>query len=207
MATKTLADWAINLQYSDLPPVVIRAAVKSFYNWFGCAIGGSNYEAVDIAIKSLSPLFGKPTSSIIGRSEKADAQHAALINGISSHVHDYDDTHLATIIHPTAPVASALLAYAETQSQVSSSDFILALVVGIETECKLGLAVFPAHYDIGWHITSTAGTIGATVEVGKLMKLDSDSMINAIGVASSQVTGLREHFGSHTKAFHAGRAA
>lgn len=80
----------------------------------------------------------------------ADAQHAALINGIASHVHDYDDTHLQTIIHPTAPVASALLAYAEMKGGVSGEAFILALVAGVEAECKLGLAVWPEHYDVGW---------------------------------------------------------
>jgi aconitate decarboxylase len=81
---------------------------------------------------------------------KIDAQHAALINGIASHVHDYDDTHLDTIIHPTGPVASALLAAAEWRTGVSGQDFIAALVAGIEAECKVGLAVWPEHYDVGW---------------------------------------------------------
>jgi 2-methylcitrate dehydratase PrpD len=80
---------------------------------------------------------------------KIDAQHAALINGIASHVHDYDDTHLDTIIHPTGPVASALLAAAEWRKGVSGQDFIAALVAGIEAECKVGLAVWPDHYDVG----------------------------------------------------------
>ena len=83
-------------------------------------------------------------------SRKADAQHAALINGIASHVHDYDDTHLDTIIHPTGPVASALLAVAEWKRGVSGKDLIVALVAGIEAECKVGLAVWPEHYDLGW---------------------------------------------------------
>jgi len=207
MATQQLATWAVNLQYSDLPESVIRAATRSFYNWYGCAIGGSNHEAVLITKKAMRPFFGRSTSTLIGQGAKADAQHAALINGIASHVHDYDDTHLDTIIHPTAPVASAALAYAEFQGEASGKDLILAIVAGIEAECKLGLAVLPTHYDVGWHITSTTGAIGAAVAVGKLMKLDAGAMRNAIGVAAAQVTGLREMFGSHTKAFHAGRAA
>jgi aconitate decarboxylase len=207
MATQLLADWASNLQLSDLPEPVIKAAVRSFYNWYGCAIAGSNHEAVTITEKALRPFFGKETSTLIGLGSYADAQHGALINGISSHVHDYDDTHLDTIIHPTAPVASAALAYANYVSGVSGKDLILAIVAGIETECKLGLAVWPTHYDIGWHITSTVGAVGAAVAVGKLMRLDTEAMRNAIGVAAAQVTGLREMFGSHTKAFHAGRGA
>lgn len=134
------------------------------------------------------------------------------MNGIASHVHDYDDTHLDTIIHPTGPVASALLAAAEFQSRtsgvrVSGKDFLVALVAGIEVECKLGLAVWPQHYDVGWHITSTTGSIGAAVAVSKILKLNREKIVQSIGVAATQVVGLREMFGSHTKSFHPGRAA
>jgi aconitate decarboxylase len=75
-----------------------------------------------------------------------------LINGISSHVHDYDDTHLDTIIHPTGPVASALLAVAEWKWKqgISGTQFLTTLVAGIEAECKVGLDVWPEHYNVGW---------------------------------------------------------
>lgn len=138
---------------------------------------------------------------------RTDAQHAALLNGIASHVHDYDDTHLDTIIHPTGPVASALLAVAEWKGGFSGTEFLLALTAGIEAECKVGLAVWPEHYDVGWHITSTAGSIGAAVAVSKLLSLSTTQTAHAIGLAATQVVGLREMFGSHTKSFHPGRAA
>lgn len=152
MATEHLASWAVSLQYADLPPAVIQAAERSFYNWTGCALGGSQHPTTTTALKALAPFFGPSTSKILGHAErKADASHAALINGIASHVHDYDDTHLETIIHPTGPVASALLAQAEALGKnVSGEEFILALVAGIEAECKVGLAVWPKHYDVGW---------------------------------------------------------
>ncbi|KAK6381027.1 hypothetical protein LTS17_005228 [Exophiala oligosperma] len=216
MATISIANWAVSLEYTSLPQGVIRAATRSFYNWAGCALGGSNHRTTTTALKALSPFFGPSTSSILGRAnggggdslpKRADASHAALINGIASHVHDYDDTHLETIIHPTGPVASALLAQAEAQGNVSGKDFILALVAGVEAECKVGLAVWPKHYDIGWHITSTTGSIGAAVAVGKLLKLTPEQMAHAIGIAATQVTGLREMFGSDTKSFHVGRSA
>lgn len=205
MATKTLADWAVNLQ--TIPASTHRAAARSLYNYIGCTIGGSNHQTLTKARNALEPLFGRPTSTLLGTSSQCDLQHAALLNGIASHVHDYDDTHLATIIHPTGPVASAVLAYAEYQGSVTGEEVILALVAGIEASCKLGLAVWPEHYDIGWHITSTTGSIGASVGVGKLMKLSETQMAHAIGVAAVQVTGLREMFGSDTKSFHPGRAA
>ncbi|KAH0842380.1 hypothetical protein AYO21_00006 [Fonsecaea monophora] len=222
MATLRLAAWSASLQLTDLPAPVVQAAVRSFYNWTGCALGGSNHRTTTTALEALAPFFGKPTSSILGHQSsssstsspgdngngKADASHAALINGIASHVHDYDDTHLETIIHPTGPVASALLAQAEALGKpVGGDDFIVALVAGIEAECKVGLAVWPKHYDIGWHITSTTGSIGAAVAVGKLLSLTTEQMAHAIGIAATQVTGLREMFGSDTKSFHVGRAA
>ncbi|KAK3064843.1 hypothetical protein LTS18_003463 [Coniosporium uncinatum] len=209
MATEKLAKWAISLSYSDLPESNVRAAVRGFYNWAGCAIGGSLLPATTNVHSSLEPFFGPPQSSLLGSqgSKKADAQHAALLNGIASHGHDYDDAHLDTIIHPTGPVASALLAVSEWKKPVSGRDFILALLAGIEAECKLGLTVWPHHYDIGWYIISPTGSVGAAVVVGKVLGLDVVAMQHAIGVAATQVMGLREMFGSHTKSFHPGRGA
>ncbi|KAJ6519212.1 2-methylcitrate dehydratase [Mycena sanguinolenta] len=208
MATEKLASWAVNLSYNSLPPEVIQAAVSSFYNWVGCAIGGALHPTTTTASDALAPFFGKATSSLLGqKGARTDASHAALINGIASHVHDYDDTHLSTIIHPTGPVASALFAQAEALGGVKGDDFILALVAGIEAECKLGMGVWPKHYDIGWHITSTVGSIGAAVAVGKLLRLERTPMQHAISIAATQVTGLRDMFGTDTKSFHVGRAA
>ncbi|GAB1731276.1 hypothetical protein NU195Hw_g4245t1 [Hortaea werneckii] len=209
MATKNLAAWACHLNPGTLPSTVKHAAVRSLYNYMGCAIGGSRHPAVEKAYTTFEPFFGPASSTIYGHSgtTRTDAQHASLLNGIASHVHDYDDTHLATIIHPTGPVASALLAYAEYRGGVSGEDLLCALVAGIEASCKVGLGVWPSHYDIGWHITSSTGSIGAAVGVGKLMKLDEEQMAHAIGLAAVQVIGLREMFGSDTKSFHPGRAA
>ncbi|KAF4494147.1 immune-responsive 1 [Fusarium agapanthi] len=209
MATRRLATWSHNLQFSDIPEDVIRAASRSFYNWVGCTIAGSRHEATKIAHQTLSPFFGPPTASLLGHhgASRLDAQHAALINGIASHVHDYDDTHLDTIIHPTGPVASALLAVAEWRGDISGKQFITALVAGIEAECKAGLAVWPEHYDVGWHITSTVGSIGAAVAASKVLGPSPTKTTHAIGLAATQVTGLREMFGSHCKSFHVGSAA
>ncbi|KAI1396293.1 2-methylcitrate dehydratase PrpD [Hypoxylon fuscum] len=220
MATLELASWATNLTYANLTTSVVDAAVKSLYNWAGCAIGGFAQAAPQIALNtSLGMGFGgPPTASILGLNASssdggygfADAQLAAFVNGIASHVDDYDDTHLAVTIHPTGVVASALLAITEYQSSsaapVSSADFLTAFVAGIEAELKLGLSVYPEHYDVGWHITSTTGSIGAAVAVGKLLGLDTAHLQHAIGIASTQVVGMQAFFGSDTKSFHIGRA-
>ena len=132
--------------------------------------------------------------------------HAALVNGISSHVLDYDDTHLKTIIHPAGPVASALTAFAEYRP-VSGAEFMNALVLGCEVECRIGNAVYPEHYAMGWHITGSTGVFGAAAATGRLLKLDEQHMAWALGLAASQPVGLKVQFGSITKSFHPGRAA
>jgi 2-methylcitrate dehydratase PrpD len=204
--TKALADYVVQAQPADLPAAVTKEATRTFVNWLGCAVGGAHHETLDIAIAALTPFAGAGTASVLGRTERTDPLHAALFNGVSSHIFDFDDTHLRTVIHPAGPVASALLAFAEHRP-VSGADFLNALVLGIEVECRIGNAVYPAHYDIGWHITGTTGVFGAAAAVGKLLKLDAQRLSWAFGLAATQPVGLREMFGTMTKSFHPGRAA
>jgi 2-methylcitrate dehydratase PrpD len=204
--TETLANWVVDLRGENIPDEVRHEGLRTFVNWIGCAVGGADHETVDCALAAVTPFAGTPTSTVIGRGERLDAPHAALMNGISSHVLDFDDTHLKTIIHPAGPVASALLALAEVRP-VSGKDFLTALVVGVEVECRIGNAVYPHHYDRGWHITGTAGVFGAAAAVGKLVGLDAQRMRWALGLAGTQSSGFREMFGTMTKSFHPGRAA
>lgn len=204
--TRTLARYLVAARPGDLPAPVRDHAVRTFLNWLGCAVGSCRHEAVDIAIRTLAPFSGPAQASILGRDERMDIFNAALINGISSHVFDFDDTHLKTVIHPAGPVASAIFALAEYRS-VSGAEFIHALALGVEAECRIGNAVYPDHYDRGWHITGSAGVFGAAAAVGKLLDLDEEQMVWALGIAASQPVGLREQFGTMTKSFHPGRAA
>src|SRR5206468_8056948 len=100
----------------------------------------SRHQTVEIAASALQPFSGPSQASLFGRHERFDVMNAAFINGVSSHIFDYDDTHLKTIIHPAGPVASAILALSEMQP-VSGRDFVNALVLGVETECRIGNAV------------------------------------------------------------------
>ena len=204
--TRILAKYVVSARLEDIPAPVRKEATRTLLNWVGCTLGGSRNEAVGIAVAALSPFFGQAQASLLGRKERMDIFHAALINGISSHVLDFDDTHLRTIIHPAGPVASAILALSEYQV-VAGGDFLNALVLGVEVECRIGNAVYPAHYDTGWHITGTTGVFGAAAAVGKLLGLSEPQMVWALGLAATQPVGLREMFGSMTKSFHPGRAA
>ena len=204
--TRALARYLVTATYDDLPADVRKQGVRTLLNWVGVAIGGSRHETVEIAVSALSPFSGPPQASLLGRHERFDIMNAAFINGVSSHIFDFDDTHLKTIIHPAGPVVSAILALSEMQ-QVSGKDFLNALVLGVETECRIGNAVYPNHYDVGWHITGTAGVFGSAAAIGKLMNLSEQQMVWALGLAASQPVGLRESFGSMNKSFNPGRAA
>lgn len=204
--TRMLAEWIVALKIQDVPDAVRAEGLRTFVNWFGCAIGGANHETADNAIKALAPFAGRDQAGIIGRTERFDVLHSALLNGITSHVLDFDDTHLKTIIHPAGPVASAVMAVAEYRP-MHGSELLNALIVGIEVECRIGNAVYPHHYDRGWHITGTAGVFGAAAAVSKLLHLDVERTVWALGIAATQSSGLREMFGTMCKSFHPGRAA
>lgn len=204
--TRTLARYVVSAKFADLPSAVRKEAARTLLNWVGCTVGGSHHETVDAAVSALAPFSGPAQASILGRKERFDILHAALINGISSHVLDYDDTHARNIIHPAGPVISAILALCEHR-MVSGSDFVNALVAGIDVECRIGNAVYPQHYDTGWHITGTAGVFGAAAAAGKLLGLSEQQMLWALGLAAAQPVGLQEMFGTMTKSFHPGRAA
>lgn len=204
--TAELAEWIVGLGTGDIPDEVRTEGVRTFVNWIGCAVGGADHPTVDAALRALAPFSGPAKATVLGRGERLDIMHAALVNGISSHVLDYDDTHLKTIIHPAGPVASALLALAEERS-ISGADFLAALIVGVEVECRLGNAVYPEHYDVGWHITGTTGVFGAAAACGRVMGLSPQQMRWALSLAATQSSGLREMFGTMTKSFHPGAAA
>jgi 2-methylcitrate dehydratase PrpD len=204
--TQILASYVRDSRLEDIPADVRHEARRALVNYVGCAVGGSLHPAVDLAIQALGPYSGPATASVLGRGERLDPLHASLMNGISSHVYDYDDTTPKNYSHPSSPVASALFAYASVHP-VRGRDFAEAFILGFEAESRVANAVYPAHYDAGWHITGTSGVFGAATAIGKLLGLSVQEMVWAIGLAATQASGLREMFGSMAKAFHPGRSA
>ena len=204
--TRTLARWLVNADAHDVPAQTRHEGVRSIVNWLGCAVGAAQHEAVEAALAALLPFAGPPQATVLGRGERTDILNAALMNGITSHVFDFDDTHLPTIIHPSGPVASAIFALCEYRP-VSGAELLHAFILGVEAECRIGNAVYPEHYDVGWHITGTAGVFGAAAAAGRLLGLSEQQMTWALGIAGTQSSGLREMFGTHSKSMHPGLAA
>jgi 2-methylcitrate dehydratase PrpD len=212
--TQLLAQFVATHPSRGWSDAVDHEAHRTFMNWLGCAVGAANHEAAEAALAAVRMLEPAPQATVLGRSERVDMASAALINGITSHTFDFDDTHLKTIIHPAGPVASALLALAERQGTspgetpgVSGRELIDALVLGIDVSCRVGNMMYPEHYDRGWHITGSTGMLGAAAGCARLLKLDVHQTQMALGIAASQPVGMREQFGTMTKPFHPGGAA
>jgi 2-methylcitrate dehydratase PrpD len=204
--TETLAQYVATARWEDIPPEVRHQAKRSFMNLFAVALAGCRTEPVEIALGSLAEFSGGRQATVIGRAERIDALSAAFLNAASANVHDFCDTHLRTVIHPTAPVAPALLALAELR-RVSGPDLLLAFILGNEVQARIGLAISPEHYDKGWHITSTCGVFGAAAGAGKLLEFTAQQLVSALGTASTQSSGLCECLGMPAKSVSVGNAA
>lgn len=204
--TRQLAAWVAAHRAADIPADITHEARRALLNYLAATLGGCRHEAVDIAVRSVLPFSGPPTARLIGRGEKCDPLHAAFINGISSHVDDFDDTTPKNYIHPTAPVASALFAYGSA-NPISGADLLHAFVLGFDVTSRVGNVVYPWHYEAGWHITATAGVFGAAAAIAKVRGLSAQHTVWALGLAATQSAGVRETFGSMAKAMHPGIAA
>jgi 2-methylcitrate dehydratase PrpD len=204
-AARVLARYAVDTSQADIPAAVLHEAKRSLLNWVGCAVGGSRHPAVNKALAALLPFAASEQCTLFGRHERTDALHAALINGLSAHVLDFDDTHLRTLLHPSVPVASALLAVSERQ-RLSGRNFLCAFIIGVEIECRIANAIWFAH-NSHWYITGTAGVFGAAAAVARVLGLNETQTTHALGIASAQAAGTREMAGTMTKAFIHGRAA
>ena len=206
LVTRTLARFVATHPSRGWNDEVEREAHRTLLNWVGCAVGAARHESVQAALAAVAMLQPAAQATVLGRSDKVDMASAALLNGISSHTFDFDDTHLKTIIHPAGPVASAVLALAEV-TRASGRAIIDSLVLGIDVACRVGNMMYPEHYDRGWHITGSTGMLGAAAGCARLLGLDEQQTAMALGIAASQPVGVREQFGTMTKPFHPGGAA
>ena len=204
--TQALARYVVATRWEDIPLAVRHQAKRSLINFFAVALAGCRTGPVEIALRSLAEFSGGKQATVVGRAERIDALSAAFLNAAGANVHDFCDTHLRTVIHPTAPVAPALLALAELRP-VSGPELLLAFILGNEIQARIGLAISPHHYSMGWHITSTCGVFGAAGGAGRLLKLDERQMVWALGTAATQSAGLCECLGTPAKSVSVGNAA
>jgi len=205
-ATRDIAEFAVQTRYQDLPAAVVHEAKRDIINVLAVGLYSARDPSLQILLSLFSEEGGNPRASVWGAGFKTTLANAALANGYTAHLEDYDDTHFPTVVHPTAPTLPAAYALAE-QRGASGRDLITAVALGVETVCRVCLSVYPWHYDAGWHITGTMGVFGSAIAASKVLGLDVDQTVGAMGIAGTQAAGVREAFGTMSKAMHAGRAA
>lgn len=212
--TQYVGEFIVNTRYEDIPAEVIALGKKSILDGLGLALAGTKSPTGPIVLKYLAlDEHCAGEHSVLGTTVKTSARSAAFANGVSIHAHDYDDTQLSSqpdrvyglLTHPTAPVLPAVVSLTES-GEHSGQEFMLAYHLGVEVECKIAEAIAPRHYLDGFHTTGTCGTFGGAAASARLLGLNLDGTLRALGVAASEAAGLRENFGTMTKPFHAGRA-
>ena len=204
--TRALASKAAALDYDELPGPAREVARQCVLDYFGVALAGASDELVRILLDEMVEAGGTPQASLIGREPKLPALSAALVNGAAAHALDYDDVNMAMPGHPSVAILPGLLALAELQRS-SGREVITAFVAGYETACRIGAALQPGHYNLGFHSTGTVGCFGAAAACARLLGLDAETTATALGIAGTQAAGLKSQFGTMCKPFHAGRAS
>jgi 2-methylcitrate dehydratase PrpD len=194
------------LARAPLPAPLAHEAKRALINVLGLAIGAARHPGVDAVVATARALGGPRAAPILGRGEREDAHYAALAAGFAAHVDDFDDTHLATVIHPGAACMAVLVALAE-ETRPTGKAALTAFALGCEAQLRVGVAISPEHYDRGWHITGTCGVAGAAVTAALLLGFDDAALGRALRLAMTMPLGHREAFGTMAKAFHPGKAA
>lgn len=204
--TLTLVERTQKIAAGELPADVRELARQCVLDWMGVALAGSGDHLTHVLLDDALSDGGKPAATVVGHAARVAASQAALINGASSHVLDYDDVNLSLNGHPSAAILPALLALAESR-RAQGKELVDAFVAGYELACRVGLLVAPGHYQRGYHATCTVGALGAAAACARLLKLDTERAAHAIGIAATQAGGLKSMFGTECKPFHAGLAA
>src|SRR5207247_1549120 len=192
----------------DLSGDVLHQAKRCLVDYLGVTLAGARERSADVLLDYVDIVGGAAQATIIGRARRTSAPLAALVNGQAAHVLDFDDTYFSseTTLHGTAPVYSATLSIGESR-RATGTDVLNAFALGFEVAARVALALGPAHYDAGWHVTGTAGRLGAAAAAAKLLGLDEERCAMALGLAATQAGGMKAVYGTMAKALHAARAA
>ena len=201
-----LAGYVTSETFNRLPAATVVAARRAILDTLGVTLAGAVEPTAERVRAMIEHRRAGQEATIVGTSLRAAVEDAALANGTASHALDYDDVQASLSGHPSAPVLSAALALSE-QRRASGADLLTAFVVGVEIEAKLGRAVNPAHYEVGWHATSTLGTIGAAAAAAKLRGLSAERTAAALAIAATMSSGIKANFGTDCKPLHVGHAA
>lgn len=204
--TRSLARYAATIRYEELPAEVIEMARRCLVDWLGIAIAGSRQPLSPILRATIDQLGGHPQATVVGLGTRTSTAQAALVNATFAHSIDYDDVHIRSGLHPSAPVWAAALALAEWK-QASAAEATAAFVAGYEVMVRIGLVTGMPMVEQNFHPTGTLGYFGAAAAAGRLLGLDENRMAMAFGIAAGQAGALIQVRGTMSKPFFAGHSA
>jgi len=204
--TRQLSTFILTTSLNSIPKEAQEMGKRAILDCLGVALAGSRDPMAGIMVDFLKDMGGRPQASVWGKKFKTSPALAALTNGTFGHALDYDDINRSMRGHPTVPVLPAALAVGEAL-QASGKEVLVAYLIGLEVEAKLGAGINPHLFENGWHPTAVLGTMGAAAAAAKLYQLPLPKIGVALGIAASLASGLRQNFGTMTKPLHAGHAA
>jgi 2-methylcitrate dehydratase PrpD len=205
-AAARLAEFIVKTSLDDCPGEAIAQVRRAALDTLGVMLAGAAEPVARIVRRVVRAEGGIALATVVGTTLKTSPGWAALANGAAGHAHDFDDTNFALLGHPSVPLLSTALAAGEAE-MADGRALVLGYVVGFEVSVALGAALNPDHYTRGWHATSSIGTLGCAAAAARIMGLDVVQTRNALSLAASHASGLKENFGSMTKPYHAGHAA
>ena len=201
-----LAAYAAGESFDKLPEAAVRGARRAILDTLGVMLAGAP-EATSARVRALvERRRGREEAVVAGTALRTSVEDAALANGTAAHALDYDDVQQSLSGHPSVPVLPAALALAERE-RVTGAALLTAFVVGVEVEAKLGRAMNPGLYEVGWHATSTLGVFGAAAAAGRILGMSPEAIARALALSASMASGVKANFGTDGKPWHAGHAS
>lgn len=206
--SRALAHFASTLRLEDVPTAVRERAKLHILDAIGVGYAAHAYEFSRHAIAGALAIGASGACSVLGHAGRFDVRDAALLHGVLIHGLDFDDTHLASIVHPTATSLPVALSLAESIG-ANGQDLLAAFIAGAETAIRIGAAVDGSFHHVGFHATGVVAHFGSAVAAGSLLRLSEDEIISAQGIAGSTASGIQVFLeeGAWTKRFHPGWAA
>ena len=201
-----LAAYAAGESFDKLPEAAVRGARRAILDTLGVTLAGAPETTARRVRALLAHRRSAAEATVAGTGLRASVEDAALANGTAGHALDYDDVQASLSGHPSVPVLPAALALAERQ-RASGADLLTAFVIGVEIEAKLGRAMNPGLYEVGWHATSVLGVFGAAAAASRVLGLSDERTAHALAIAASLASGVKANFGTDGKPLHAGHAA
>lgn len=205
---EALAQFVTELRHDNVPSTVRKRALHHMLDAAGIAMASTRYDFAHKTLAGIKAIAGEGSVPVFGMPATLPLRDAAIMNGFLCHGLDYDDTHVAAIVHPTASVFPAVMS-AAAHVGASGRELVTAYIAGVEAAARIGMVAKSQFHQVGFHPTGMVGVFGCALAAGRLMGLNAKQLINAQGIALSMASGSMEFLedGAWNKRFHPGWAA